>query len=194
MTKIFKWVSIVVIGVVTFAILNYLFRGILNYLPDPVLWGKFDYTISVLSYSLNLFSVINFVLGLIIFCYGICRLYGINKQNHEARDHKTRKPTKLLTEGYYSEVRHPMYGAFVLIQLGLLFSLRSLFATIIIVLVIVGQFANGIFEEKRELVKIFGDEYEAYRKKVRARFITEPMKIIFTLAGVSTVFGIMFIG
>lgn len=192
MSKILKKFLIGIISMALYILLFWLLNLILDCLPDQELWGKIDFEISPLSFSLNFFSFISFIIGLIIFCYGVLRLSGISEQNHKARDSKTRKPVKLLTEGYYGEVRHPMYGTFMLIQLGLFLSLRSLLATIVIALFIITQYANGIFEEKRELAKIFGEEYELYRRKVKSKYLTGLMKIIFGLAGILTIPGIIF--
>ncbi len=72
---------------------------------------------------------------------------------------------KLITSGLNSIVRHPIYFAIILLVIGLsilyptdLILLTSLFCIVYLYI--------GTTLEERKLIKIFGDEYKAYQKKV----------------------------
>ncbi|MFO7948456.1 MAG: isoprenylcysteine carboxylmethyltransferase family protein [Armatimonadota bacterium] len=70
--------------------------------------------------------------------------------------------------GIYSYVRHPIYGAFILLIVpGLVIAARSLSgATIPFVMYLV--FRTFIGEEDRHLQDVFGDDYEQYEENVGA--------------------------
>lgn len=192
MLRTIRKIAILVAGSLSYIAVYILLRFIFNKLPDLRPWEGIDLTIVILQNKVALFDIIYFLLGLVFFTHGTLRLVEISRQNNGARDSQTRLPVRLLTDGYYGKVRHPMYGSFMLIQAGTLFSLRSLIGLGIAVLVIFIQSINGIVEEKNQLVKIFSEEYELYRKKVKAKYLTGVMKVYFVLAGLLSVAGVLF--
>jgi protein-S-isoprenylcysteine O-methyltransferase Ste14 len=72
---------------------------------------------------------------------------------------------KFIETGVYSRVRHPMYLGMLLIPLGFLFLEFSLIAFVIwtVFLIVCDWMASY---EERDLIKILGERYIAYRKKV----------------------------
>jgi protein-S-isoprenylcysteine O-methyltransferase Ste14 len=75
--------------------------------------------------------------------------------------------TALVTTGMYRHTRNPMYLALVLILLGvwiLLGTLGPLVPVVAFVWIIQSNFIRG---EERFLEGIFGDEYRAYKQRVR---------------------------
>lgn len=82
--------------------------------------------------------------------------------------HSTDTATKLLTEGSYAKVRHPMYRGAVTYALATLLihpNTSQLFFAILVAL----AFLLFIPFEERALIKARGDEYIAYMKVVRYR-------------------------
>jgi protein-S-isoprenylcysteine O-methyltransferase Ste14 len=78
-----------------------------------------------------------------------------------------RSEDKMVVEGPYRLIRHPMYAAALSISLGLSFLLQSLafFAVFVIYL---GLILPLIHLEEGELQKAYGPEYSDYQRKTRA--------------------------
>ncbi|UII27851.1 isoprenylcysteine carboxylmethyltransferase family protein [Fulvivirga maritima] len=74
---------------------------------------------------------------------------------------------KLKTKGILSYIRHPLYSATILIFIGF-FLYDSRLATLISVLCVFVYLPIGIYLEEKKLIKIYGDEYRAYKKRVPA--------------------------
>ena len=76
-------------------------------------------------------------------------------------------PGRLLTDGVYAHVRHPRYAQIIVAVLGwaLLSNHLAAYAALTVVIVSLGLV---IPLEERELVGRFGEEYEAYRRRVPA--------------------------
>lgn len=75
--------------------------------------------------------------------------------------------TALVTTGMYQYTRNPMYLSLVLILLGvwlLLGTLSPLVPVVAFVWIIQSNFIHG---EERFLEEIFGDDYRAYKRRVR---------------------------
>jgi protein-S-isoprenylcysteine O-methyltransferase Ste14 len=79
---------------------------------------------------------------------------------------KAVKEGKLITTGYYSICRNPMYSSFIFLTvpgLGLALNSWLVITTSIIICIALYKFIPG---EEILLEKTFGDEYRAYKKKV----------------------------
>lgn len=76
---------------------------------------------------------------------------------------------KLVIEGVYSFVRHPMYFGTLLIYLAFIMLSFSLVSVIPLVISLFLYNIIAKYEEK-ELEKIFGDEYLEYKRKVNRWF------------------------
>ena len=72
-----------------------------------------------------------------------------------------RAQTSLITSGPFARLRHPMFLGVVISQLGLFFSMPSVFSLICLVAGIVAVIAQARFEEK-ELARRFGEPYLDY--------------------------------
>jgi len=190
MKKTSRNIITAVFAAISYAAIHFLLRYGLGFLPDIRPWEGFEYSIGNTNYGL--IDIIYFIFGLVLFVHGVIRLFGISKQNHKAQDMETRKPEFLLTDGYYSKVRHPMYGTFMLIQTGLLISLRSGIGIVLAVIIVAAQYFNGIIEENNQLIKIFGTEYEEYMSRVTNRYLTPCMRLYFIFASILTVSGYVF--
>ena len=67
----------------------------------------------------------------------------------------------------YQYVRHPLYFATIILILGL-FLLVPTQKMLLILLISYSYILIGFRLEERKLVAVFGDEYQAYQKKVKA--------------------------
>jgi protein-S-isoprenylcysteine O-methyltransferase Ste14 len=72
---------------------------------------------------------------------------------------------KLICTGMFSIIRHPMYLAFMIMAVGLIFISQYLLVIIIGLIRILMLYYVILEEEKMDLKK-FGKEYEDYQKKV----------------------------
>ena len=79
------------------------------------------------------------------------------------------KTTKLVTEGPYHFIRHPMYSSLLCLAWGIFLKQINLLSTLLAVLVSLTLFLTAIYEE-RENLRNFGDGYAAYMQRTK-RFI-----------------------
>ncbi|MFC3879917.1 methyltransferase family protein [Algoriphagus namhaensis] len=75
------------------------------------------------------------------------------------------KSQKLITEGLYKYTRHPLYAGLLLIFLGYFFVSPTLSVTIHCICLIV-YLPFGIYFEEKNLVSIFGSDYQDYQDQV----------------------------
>lgn len=73
----------------------------------------------------------------------------------------------LVTEGVYAHVRHPQYSGLFLITVGFLLQWPSILTIIMWPILIFAYYRLAMREEK-DVAKIFGKQYEEYRKRVPA--------------------------
>ena len=78
------------------------------------------------------------------------------------------KPTTaLVTDGPYRLTRNPMYLGFTLLYLGIAFWVNSVWPVFSLPLILVVMQRAVIAREEAYLATLFGDEYRAYRRRVR---------------------------
>jgi protein-S-isoprenylcysteine O-methyltransferase Ste14 len=75
--------------------------------------------------------------------------------------------TKLVTHGFYRFTRNPMYLGLTIAYVGLAAVLDTAWPLILLPLVLWGLIATVIKKEEEYLEQRFGDEYRAYKKRVR---------------------------
>jgi protein-S-isoprenylcysteine O-methyltransferase Ste14 len=73
----------------------------------------------------------------------------------------------LITEGPYGKTRNPMYVGMTLIYLGLAIALHSIIALLLIIVVAIVMQTHVVAREERYLESRFGDDYRAYKQRVR---------------------------
>ena len=78
------------------------------------------------------------------------------------------KVPALVKEGPYATMRHPIYLAFLLMQISVLLLTSNWFIGLSGIAIIVAVIAIRIPEEEKMLIAQFGDEYRTYRKKTGA--------------------------
>lgn len=80
---------------------------------------------------------------------------------------KANLASSLVVQGVYRWTRNPMYVGFLLTLLGWTVFLANPFALLWVALFVLYITRFQIIPEERVLVSLFGDEYEAYRERVR---------------------------
>jgi protein-S-isoprenylcysteine O-methyltransferase Ste14 len=77
------------------------------------------------------------------------------------------KGRNLVTDGVYAHVRHPQYSGLFLITLGFLIQWPSIL-TLIMWPILMFTYYRLAMKEEKDVEKIFGKQYEEYRKRVPA--------------------------
>jgi protein-S-isoprenylcysteine O-methyltransferase Ste14 len=79
-----------------------------------------------------------------------------------------RKPvSKLITEGPFRYTRNPAYLSLTMLYAGIALLRRALWAILLLPLVVVAIQRDQIEREERYLERTFGEEYLAYKERVR---------------------------
>lgn len=110
----------------------------------------------------HLISNIFIIFGLILLSYAWGILYNAQKRN------------KLATTGPYKVIRHPQYMGFIIIMVGFIFQWPTLL-TLIMFPVLVVVYTKLALEEEKDLMKIFGKDYQHYAQ-VTPRFIPNLLR------------------
>jgi len=76
------------------------------------------------------------------------------------------KTTKLVVEGAYRYIRHPMYSSLLFLGWGAFFKSISILGMVLAVLATIFLILTGKMEEK-ENIRYFGREYEGYINKTK---------------------------
>ena len=174
--------------VIVFILLKY----VLRYLPDLQPWNHAGVWFTFCSIPFSKYDCPYIIYGLIANCYGSIRLIKITTQNHSVKDKNNGVPLNLLTDGCYAKVRHPMYGTFIILQSSLLLSLRSLIGIIVALGVVVFQYFNAKWEEKKKLIPLFEKNYLNY-SKVACNILLEKWEIfVLTVAAFLSLAGFIF--
>jgi len=116
------------------------------------------------------------ILGIIFVALGLKINSNANKLlKHEEHD---KDMTRLITNGIYKIMRHPLYSAWIIIFIGLTFIFDSFVSLIICPFLIVLVEIESYFEEEKILIKKFGTKYEDYKLKVPSRLFPQPYNYI----------------
>jgi protein-S-isoprenylcysteine O-methyltransferase Ste14 len=127
---------------------------ILGLLQSPV-WFKDPLSIpQIFSWILLMLSVFYAFFAFFLF------------QQHGKPGRNFENTTKLVTSGLYRYIRHPMYGSLLLLGLGMFLKSFTWLSLILILIISVALFITCKVEEK-EMLKKFGDEYQAYTGKTK---------------------------
>ena len=114
------------------------------------------------SPATNIFGCLLLIIGFIIHGY----THKIHKQAHQ----QSEKIEKLVTEGIYSKIRHPLYLSLIMLYLGFAFSWGIVWILLPVVIFVTLTVLTAIKEEEA-LMEKFGKEYEKYIRHVPWRFI-----------------------
>lgn len=110
------------------------------------------------------------IVGLLLYVVGFC-LMGwallTLRRNYQLGGSAPRSEDKMILDGPYRLIRHPMYTSALSISLGLALLIQSV-AFFVVFLIYLGLILGLIPLEERELRKAYGATYIDYQKKTRA--------------------------
>lgn len=95
---------------------------------------------------------------------------------------------QLLTGGIYGILRHPMYTAQLLGYVGVSFIFDSMYAIILIPIIIICFGIEAYVEETKLLIPKFGDNYIMYKNNNPSRLFPEPYNYFVYLIGIFVVY------
>ena len=119
---------------------------------------EFDQTIKIVAVTLL------WVVGTVFSAGGVM---AFRRSETTVNPLKPETASSLVTAGIYQVTRNPMYVGFVLFLLAWAAYLGSIWSVGLVVLFMVYIQRFQINPEERAMLKLFGQEYEDYRSKVR---------------------------
>tara|TARA_B100001057_G_C22818516_1_gene938451 strand:- start:525 stop:977 length:453 start_codon:yes stop_codon:yes gene_type:complete len=112
----------------------------------------------------NVLGVISILLGITILFLAV-RLF--NKQNTTVNPIKIEKASSLVVAGIFQYSRNPMYLGMLFVLTGLMFKFNLIGGFIFTLLFMLFMTVFQIKPEEQIMSKLFGDEFNEYKKKVR---------------------------
>lgn len=132
-----------------------------------VLWGAM--VLQVWGISLSFFEVPTLlkVIGLVSWFFGFALLYiGRFEMGSSFRLGTPKEHTRLTVEGLFRLSRNPMYvGMYATMVASAVYTLNP--GVIVLGAVVIAIHHSIVLEEEKHLQKVFGQEYVAYRNRVR---------------------------
>ena len=149
----------------TILLSNPFYRGIIEYI---LLIGTGILGLFFSWLKLPFFPVLNIVGGLLILSGLLFHVY--TEKNHKQAHEKSADIVKIMNNGVFSKIRHPLYLSVIVINLGIALA----FGVVVTLLIAVGSIFHWIMtalKEEEFLLQKFGEEYRQYKKNVRWRFL-----------------------
>ena len=146
-------------------------------LSNPIHRGMIEYLLLIGTGILGLlfswpklpfFPVLNIVGGILILSGLLFHVYA--EKNHKQAHEKFADIVKIVNNGVYSKLRHPLYLSAIIINLGIALAFGVVLTFLIAVCSIFHWIMTALKEEEFLLQK-FGEEYRQYKKNVRWRFL-----------------------
>lgn len=129
------------------------------------MWALAPHSLAGLSGSMRL--VVAVVLVLMGAGVSLAGVVSFRRARTTVNPLKPEKTSSLVCSGIYRITRNPMYLGFLLVLIGWAVMLGSAFAALGPVLFVSYISRFQIVPEERVLASLFGDEFSAYRAKVR---------------------------
>lgn len=117
-----------------------------------------------LSGAVNGPRILSVILCLCAGLMAFSGFYGLKRYGRPGKDWED--TTRLIQQGIFRWIRHPLYTSLMLLALGLLLNHLSSGAVLAFGVAFVFLFLASRIEEKENLEK-FGDEYRSYQKKTK---------------------------
>ena len=130
-----------------------------------IVWGLDSVGFFMFGYSTVIFHAFAFPVlfaGVILF---FCLSVYLLSKSHNAVLKQVNDPSTLVDSGVYAWIRHPLYLGTLLFCLAFLFTAVSLVSVGIWIAVFIFYDKMATYEE-RDLIRILGEEYIAYQKRV----------------------------
>ena len=146
-------------------------------LSNPIYRGMIEYLLLIgtgilglfFSWSkLPFFPVLNIVGGILILSGLLFHVHA--EKNHKQAHEKSADIVKIMKNGIFSKIRHPLYTSAIIINLGIALAF-GVILTLIIAIVSILHWIMTALKEEEFLLQKFGEEYSLYKKEVRWRFI-----------------------
>lgn len=161
-------------------------------LPAIPLWDSIDvYVLLVWGLRLTLFELVHLFAGFLLITQAAIRMSLIYQRHLSIRERRANRYTKLQTGGFYGRVRHPIASNRLLYTLGLFFALTTGWAVVPFAVMLILTILSGIIEERGELNKRFGNEYQAYKREVSRRYLTPWLAVYLGIAGAAFAAGLV---
>ncbi len=114
---------------------------------------------------------LQYLLGIPLIIGGvILRFYAMYYFKNKNTTLELKTPSKLITTGPYSLVRHPMYTGSLIFILGWFLLWGGIYTILLFPLFIIPIYIQAWVEEKYILKKVFADKYEEYKQEVGMLF------------------------
>ena len=146
-------------------------------LSNPIHRGMIEYLLLIgtgilglfFSWSkLPFFPVLNIVGGILILSGFLFHVYA--GKNHKQAHEKSADIVKIVKNGVFSKIRHPLYLSAIIINLGIALAF-GVVLTLLIALCSIFHWIITALKEEEFLLQKFGQDYSQYKKNVRWRFL-----------------------
>jgi protein-S-isoprenylcysteine O-methyltransferase Ste14 len=138
-------------------------------------WATDFLSFFVFGYSTILIGLLPIPVNLALAAATLVLSSYLEIRSHEAIFNEEKKPPGLIDLGVYSWVRHPMYLGVLMFCLGFFFISLSLISFLVWVMFFIFYDRMATCEEK-DLIRIFGEKYLAYQKRVPKWFPRMSLK------------------
>ncbi|MRH99913.1 isoprenylcysteine carboxylmethyltransferase family protein [Kriegella sp. EG-1] len=136
--------------------------GLLMYLLACFLpFGEFDF------FGRDVLSYCFFTFGVVIGLFSVGHFF---KDKTTVDPRKPEKASSLVTSGIFAFSRNPMYLGLLFVLIGFAMHLGNAFNALLAAFFVSYMNRFQIVPEEKILAKIFGNEYQLYRKSVRRWF------------------------
>jgi protein-S-isoprenylcysteine O-methyltransferase Ste14 len=180
--KILQYLFVFLGSLIFFFIFYVIARTVSGVLPEILVLLDADFMIEILGLNFPFFDLFYVLFGLLIFTHGSLYLVHVHSFP-DSLYQLIESDGQYADKGPYKKVRHPMYSSFIMIELGLFISLRSVYAIIFIILLWIIQSFAAIIEEEYALKKKYRDAFYAYASKVRRRFFSGAL-VFYTISAI----------
>ena len=133
------------------------------FLLNVEFWFRTPFSLNQIISWILLFSSIFFVVE----GYRLLRSKGNSDDVRQEKElYKIEKTTRLVTEGVYGYIRHPLYGSLLFLAWGIFFKSLSILGFFLVLLSSLFLTLTAKIEEK-ENCHYFGDEYKSYIQRTK---------------------------
>jgi len=146
-------------------------------LSNPIHRGIIEYSFLIGTGILGLFfswsklpfsPVLNIVGGMLILSGLLFHVYA--EKNHKQAHEKSADIVKIVKNGVFSKIRHPLYLSAIIINLGIALAF-GIVLTVLIALCSTFHWIITALKEEEFLLQKFGQDYSQYKQSVRWRFL-----------------------